>query len=184
MQPAADMNTPESACAPTCHVRLRSSQSLTLNDSPLLRDELHPEVARMLLDWAGSTRSTARLVVCIEAPVSAEPLTQEQVTRLLGTHFRRVADAHTQGIADIFRQARAATLIGLLVLVFLMSAAQAIPDDAGRWMVGVRESVVIFAWVAMWKPAELWLYDHWPLRHWRRAALRLADAQVRLVAPG
>jgi hypothetical protein len=30
MQPAADMNTPESASAPTCHVRLRSRQSLTL----------------------------------------------------------------------------------------------------------------------------------------------------------
>ena len=131
-----------------------------------------------------SIRSSDRLVVCIEAPVAAEPLTQAQVTHVLCTHFRRVAEEHTQRIADIFRHARAATLIGLLVLVCLMSAAQAIPDDAGRWMVGVRESVVIFAWVAMWKPAELWLYDHWPLRHWRRAALRLADAQVRLVGPG
>lgn len=62
----------------------------------------------------------------------------------------------------------------------LLACAQAIPDEAGKLMLGVRESLTIFAWVAMWRPAELWLYAHLPERHWRRLARRLSAAKVRI----
>ena len=81
-------------------------------------------------------------------------------------------------IRDIFRFARVSTAVGLLCVVLLLACAQAIPEDAGKRMNGVRESLNIFAWVAMWRPAELWLYAHLPERHWRRLALRLARATV------
>jgi len=41
--------------------------------------------------------------------------------------------------------------------VVLLACSQAIPEDAGKLLNGVRESLNIFAWVAMWRPAELWL---------------------------
>ena len=45
----------------------------------------------------------------------------------------------------------------------------------------VSESLTVFAWVAMWRPAELLLYEHWPVRRKRRLAQRLAQAEVVLV---
>lgn len=56
--------------------------------------------------------------------------------------------------------------------------AQLVPENAGTLMSAVRESLTIFAWVAMWKPAELWLYAHWPERYWRTLLLRLSRASV------
>lgn len=166
-----------------CTVKLRSVGSLFLTDAPLKRDELHPEIAQTLLDWAGSTKSGDQLIVHVAAPDSSKTVTEEKVANLVRTHFLRMADHQTRRISDVFRYARAATLIGLLAVIVLLSSVQAIPEGRSQVMAGLRESITIFAWVAMWKPAELWLYEHWPLRHWRRAALRLAEARVKLLQP-
>jgi hypothetical protein len=160
---------------------IRSKESLFATDSVLLRDELNPEVAQLLLDWAGSTQRGSDLVLQFEVPESASTLTDAQVTRLVRGHFLRMADQQTRKIGDIFLFARVATAVGLLVVIVLLGSAQAIPEDAGKVMGGFRESLTIFAWVAMWKPAELWLYEHWPARHWRRLAMRLANARVTCV---
>ncbi|MBX3683238.1 MAG: hypothetical protein KF731_11380, partial [Thauera sp.] len=86
-------------------------------------------------------------------------------------------------IRGVFRFARVSTAVGLLCVVVVLACAQAIPEDAGKLMNGVRESLNIFAWVAMWRPAELWLYAHLPERHWRRLALRLGQATVSVESP-
>ena len=86
-------------------------------------------------------------------------------------------------IRGVFRFARVSTAVGLLCVVLLLACAQAIPEDAGKLMNGVRESLNIFAWVAMWRPAELWLYAHLPERHWRRLSLRLGQAKVGVERP-
>jgi hypothetical protein len=40
------------------------------------------------------------------------------------------------------------------------------------------ESLVIFGWVAMWRPAETFLYDWLPITRRRRLFRRLAEAEV------
>jgi len=42
----------------------------------------------------------------------------------------------------------------------------------------IAESLVIMGWVAMWRPAEIWLYEWWPIRARRRLLQRLAAAPV------
>jgi hypothetical protein len=44
----------------------------------------------------------------------------------------------------------------------------------------LAEGIIIFGWVANWRPAEIFLYDIWAAR--RRLSLyrRLADARVEL----
>jgi hypothetical protein len=42
-------------------------------------------------------------------------------------------------------------------------------------------SFVIIGWVALWRPAEVLLYDWWPLRHRIRLLQRLELAPVRMV---
>lgn len=168
----------------TFSLEVRSPDALFVADSPMLRDELQPGVAQALLEWAGTTRRSARLEVEFLVPRPSEAAREEQIAHLVNGHFLRVADDYTRRIADVFRYARAATVVGLIVVIILLGSAQAIPEEAGQVMAGVRESLTIFAWVAMWKPAELWLYQHWPLRHWRSAALRVAKARVCLVPLG
>lgn len=162
-------------------LELRSLESLFWADSPLLRAALNPELAQTLLDWARSTQEKAQLAIHFAVPGDIKCFTDEQVAHLVSSHFLHMAEKHTRQIKDIFRFARVATFVGLLVVILLLGSAQAIPDDAGKVMAGLRESLTIFAWVAMWKPAELWLFQHLPERHWRRLALRLAKARISIV---
>jgi hypothetical protein len=44
----------------------------------------------------------------------------------------------------------------------------------------LEESLIIFAWVANWRPTEIFLYEWWPINRRRRLYRRLAAAKVEL----
>jgi hypothetical protein len=50
--------------------------------------------------------------------------------------------------------------------------------DPGRFLVILRESLMIGGWVAMWRPLEIFLYDWWPVRAEIRLLERLRDMPV------
>lgn len=161
---------------------LQSPDCIRRADTPLLPGALHPEIAKALLDWARTVDPGCSLAVDFVV-AGTESTNNSEAAIAVRDHFLEVAENHSQRIRDIFRYARVTSVVGLLVVMLLLGCAQAIPDDAGQVLAAVRESLTIFAWVAMWKPAELWLYAHWPERHWRRLALRLAQARISII-PG
>jgi len=44
----------------------------------------------------------------------------------------------------------------------------------------IEESLLIFGWVANWRPIEIFLYDWWPINRRRNLYRRIATAQVEL----
>ena len=42
----------------------------------------------------------------------------------------------------------------------------------------IEHSLIIFGWVALWRPIEILLYDRWPLIRARKLFQRLATAPV------
>ena len=49
----------------------------------------------------------------------------------------------------------------------------------------IQDSLVIGAWVALWRPLEIFLYDWWPIRAEARLFDRLGEMDVRTVhVPG
>ena len=168
-----------------CHelsVSLDSIRSLGSPDAGALGGTLPADIAEELLTQARSADERAALVIRFVVP-DADTACADAIAARVHTHFARAAQRHALQIRDIFRFARVSTAVGLLCVVVLLACAQAIPEDAGKLMNGVRESLNIFAWVAMWRPAELWLYAHLPERHWRRLALRLGQATVGVERP-
>ena len=163
-------------------VSLDSIHSLTAPDGGAPGGTLPAGIAEELLAQARAADERAPLAIRFVAPdadvACADVACADAIATRVHTHFARVAQRHALQIRDIFRFARVSTAVGLLCVVVLLACAQAIPDDAGKLLNGVRESLNIFAWVAMWRPAELWLYAHLPERHWRRLALRLVQARV------
>ena len=171
----------DKACHVLC-VSLDCIRSLTAPDGDAPRGTLPAGIAEELLAQARAADERAPLAIRFVAPDAdvafADAACADAIATRVHTHFARVAQRHALQIRDIFRFARVSTAVGLLCVVVLLACAQAIPDDAGKLLNGVRESLNIFAWVAMWRPAELWLYAHLPERHWRRLALRLVQARV------
>lgn len=163
--------------APAIHTIALQSSDLERLSASRPPAQLPPELSRAMLDWARTVESGRPLEIhfVVAGTTSAA---KRDAAIAVREHFLRSAGEHTQKIRDIFRYARVTSVVGLLVLVLLLATAQAIPDEAGRLAAAMRESLTIFAWVAMWKPADLWLYAHWPERYWRRQALRLAEARI------
>lgn len=165
-------------------VHLDSIRSLIPADGDPLGGTLPASIVEEFVTQARVLDEGVQLTIRFVAPDAGLASTNASAIKArLQAHFARVAHRHDLQIRDIFRFARVSTAVGLLCVVVLLACAQAIPDDAGKLMNGLRESLNIFAWVAMWRPAELWLYAHLPERHWRRLALRLGGAKVSLEAP-
>lgn len=72
----------------------------------------------------------------------------------------------------------------------LTSASNALPVPYGRktWHSPatdvLAEGLLILAWVALWRPAEVALFDHWENRENRRQLERLAKVKLRFVREG
>ncbi len=156
---------------------LSSVRSLMATDGVLAKSKLHSDIAEELFIQARAADEKKPLSIRLVVP-DAEQADLEVIREAIQAHFAGLARRHTQQIGDIYRFAKLSSVLGLCIVVLLLACAQLIPDDAGRLMLGVRESLTIFAWVAMWRPAELWFYAHLPERHWRRLAVRLSQARV------
>jgi hypothetical protein len=75
-------------------------------------------------------------------------------------------------------------LVAMMVLIILMSVVEAIHGFAppGRIATMLQEGFTIVAWVALWRPAELLLYDQWPIRSDIALLRRIECAEVQIVA--
>ena len=77
------------------------------------------------------------------------------------------------------KRAQLFLLIGLLVLVSCIGVAQslAIPSPPGP--IGIlREGIVIFGWVSIWKPIELILFDWYTLFERLRFYKKLLGTEI------
>jgi hypothetical protein len=170
-------------------LRVRSPDACIDQASAFAEPGIAAEVSDRLVELAKRAGRSQAFVIELVVEVSPSPNCDgdfhvDAAAAAMRRHFSQMAERHTQRIAGNFRYARFSSLMGLLCVVVMLGCAQAVPDDAGSVLSSVRESLTIFAWVAMWKPAELWLYAHWPERYWRDMARRLADARVVLRSEG
>ena len=78
---------------------------------------------------------------------------------------------------------RWSALIGLVALLVAMGLGHVIrgylvADPLGRVF---EEGLIILGWVANWRPAQIFLYDWWPLKRRCRLYRRLAAADIALI---
>jgi hypothetical protein len=157
-------------------LELRSIALGVNRDGPLTEAVLHRDLATRLLELAERAGRARRLEIRVCAP-AGDPHEQALFERVVRAHFSWASECHARQVREIFRQARHATLAGLPVVALLLGIASQVPEG-GQWLSALRESLTIFAWVTMWRPAELWLFEHMPVRRLRALTHRLASADI------
>ena len=86
-------------------------------------------------------------------------------------------------LKELFRIGRRSLAIGATVLVISIIASQMVAANVQPPLGKViEESLLIFAWVANWRPIEIFLYEWWPIARRRDLYRRLAAAKVELRA--
>ena len=114
--------------------------------------------------------------------ISDEPAPQlpdAMLIEAVRAHFRYEEQRLDRQIRQHMRRGQLFLLVGAAVLVLFLTLAElttAMPQGRVRQI--LREGLVITAWVAMWRPLEVLLYDWWPIVQERRLRQRLRDVPM------
>ena len=161
----------------------------TLDPTPFREGDLAAEAEDHILAWARDLPADAPIRIVLHLPGGAGGADLGAAIR---GFFAARAEAETRALHDLFRDGSQALLIALAVVSACLLLAWRIGRDDGEGLLRsiASESLVIFGWVAMWRPAEIFLYDWLPITRRRRLLRRLAAAEVtvatarRCSAPG
>jgi hypothetical protein len=156
-----------------------------MDPAPFRERDLDPKADAYIVDSARELRSDAPLGLVVH--VSREAPTPEEVDALrqaVREYFAHSAVATRGQLRRLFRNGRRALLIGLAFVAAANLAGDLVADMAGRYNYGrfLHESIVIGAWVALWRPMEIFLYDWWPILGEARLYDRLSVMRIEVVA--
>jgi hypothetical protein len=159
-----------------------------LDPSPFGSRDLDPKAEEFIVDAAGELPADRplRLVVHLDRP-PAEARPAAALEPAVQAYFRRRAEAERRQLRRLFRTGRVSLLISLLFLGAVLGLSELLSDLLARVRLGrvVGAGLDIAAWVALWRPLEIFLYDWWPLRSRALLYERLGQLTVRLApAPG
>jgi hypothetical protein len=172
----------------TIELRVREIRQLfnSLDPSPFHEKDLDDDAEEYIVDWARELPRDASFVIVIHLP--AEEACREGARHLdeaIRNYFSYRADVGCRDLKELFRLGRRALGVGLSVLSLCLVAGHLITTYISAGPVGLffQEGLLIFGWVANWRPAEIFLYDWIPLK--RRCDLyrRLAAARVEVRTP-
>lgn len=167
----------------TIEIRIRSFTQLleVLDPAPMRERALDRNAEGYILACAGKHRATEPLRLLVHLPESLRAHAAE-VTDAIHEHFRRT---HVQGERAFRRRMRIggfALAVALGVLAGSIGLRSLLSDIEGRPLVqGLGEGLLILGWVAMWRPVEILLFEHWE-SHLDHAMLeRLASVPIEFV---
>jgi hypothetical protein len=155
----------------------------SLDPAPFREKDLDAEAEAWITSAAEELPSREPLKLVIWLP-TADPAAGA-VPDAVAHYFAYRASVHRHELARLLRIGRLALVIGtgFMVLCYALAAllTDLFPSTLVSWL---ADGLTIFAWVALWRPAEIFLYDWWP--PWRRCRLleRLAVMPVEVRVRG
>ena len=153
----------------------------TFDPSPFRDRDLDPVATQYIVDWARERHRKVPIALRVHVQARRpERETVEHVRDAVSTYFAHRAAAAERELRQLFRLGRIFLVIGLLILMLTLAAAELITHwfGASRSISILAESLIILGWVANWRPLETFLYEWWPIRRDVLLFRRLATAQV------
>jgi hypothetical protein len=153
----------------------------SMDPAPFRERDLDPKAEAFIVEWARELRRDAPLALLVrvsrEAPSPDDVGALRQAVREFFTHSAAATRAQ---LRKLFRTGRWTLLIGLAFVAAANLIGDVVADLVGRYQYGrfVHESIVIGAWVALWRPMEIFLYEWWPILGEARLYDRLSAMDV------
>lgn len=164
-------------------VRITSISQLfnSLDPFPFQERDLDEKAEQFIVGWARELPRDQAIQLHVHLPTAelAKPECKD-VGPALHKYFEYRADVTQRDLNELFRNGRLSLLIGMIVLAIGLLATQYITSELGEGSLAryFQEGLIILAWVANWKPLDIFLYDWWPVARTRNLYRRLAKANV------
>jgi hypothetical protein len=155
----------------------------SLDPYPFRERDLDRDAEEFIVDWARELPRRQPLSILIHVPrTELEHEHAREIQAALHRYFHYRAEVATHDLRALFSNGRISLLIGMGVLLLCVLASQfatGIANSNTARFIG--EGLLILGWVANWRPAEIFLYDWWPIVRRRTLLRRLSRAEVSLV---
>ena len=159
----------------------------TFDPAPFYERDLDDDAEAYIVACAREITHRHPLKLVIQLPPEeAAREDSRQIERAVNHYFLYRAQGQRRELLQVFRLARWSLLVGLTVLISCLGlrALIALMDPKLSTLVGeiTSEGLLIIGWVAMWRPAELFLYAWHPTRQTLRVYRNLSSAPVEIRA--
>ena len=163
-------------------VRVKSSQQLfdARDPAPFRERDLDDGFVEYILSSVRefAISSPLKIVIYVEENETKD-LPKDSIREAIRSYFAYKIDLQRGDLKTFIKRAQLFLLIGLLVLVSCIGVAQSLTIPSPPGPIGIlREGIVIFGWVSIWKPIELILFDWYPLFERLRFYKKLLGTEI------
>lgn len=170
-------------------LRLSESRQMfnAMDPAPFRERDLDPAAEAYIVDWGRETAPRQRLGLSIHlARERATPAVAALLSEAVHGYFRDRAAATRRELKRMFRDGRISLAIGLafVALAFVTGEVLVTLFSKESYATILQDSIVIGAWVALWRPIEIFFYDWWPILREARLFDRLGTMEVQVLDDG
>lgn len=170
----------------TLELRVRELAQLfnSLDPTPFLNKDLDHACEAFIDNWALLLPHDSHLHLSIHVEQLTLPAHDagELVAEAIHNYYGYKTELLRGELKQLLRLGRYSLGVGLAFVALCLMLAEAIgtlvPAQGAKI---ARESLTIVGWVAMWRPAQIFLYEWWPLKGRIRVFENLRFARVSLV---
>jgi hypothetical protein len=156
----------------------------SMDAAPFRERDLDPAAEEFIVEWARETPADAPLALAVHlSRAPAETGDLAILRAAVHEFFARAAAQQRLRLKRLFRTGRWNLLVGVAFVALAIFVGDWVGGLVGRYQYGrlIEDSMAIGAWVALWRPIEIFLYDWWPIRAEARLLERLSAMQVDIV---
>jgi hypothetical protein len=163
-------------------VRIKSAQQLfdARDPAPFRERDLDDDFVEYILSSVREFALSApiKIVIYVEESEPAS-LPKDTIREAIRSFFNYKIDIQQGELRSFMKYAQMFFVIGLLVLMACLGLAQNIEVPNPPGLIGIlREGIVIFGWVSIWKPIELILFDWYPHYEKLRVYRKLLTTEI------
>ncbi len=163
-------------------IRVRSALQLfdARDPAPFRARDLDDDFAEYVMASAEEIGSDPmKIVILVEEPENPE-IKAEAITESIRSFLLYQIDLRRLQLTKLFRTVRLFLGIGLICVVICLFVARLVEESLHGTPHGqiLREGLIIFGWVSLWKPFELILFDWYPMYDRIRLFRRLLATEI------
>jgi hypothetical protein len=142
------------------------------------RQTVHGDIVEHLLEQVAAAPANAAVKLRLNVPAD-ELARADANTAAFREYFEKCRADESRCIKRILWEGRISLAMGLMFLLLASALGEGIRAAfSGRFAGALATGLEIFGWVALWRPAELLLYDWIPVRRKRKLLARLATMEI------
>ena len=180
-------NNGKAIAAGAIEVRVSDVSQLfdTLDPFPFPERDLDRDAEEFIVGWARELPRDHPIRIVVHMPgaeiAKSDP---NAIGTAMSGYFTYRSGVIERDLHELFRVGRLSLAIGLSVLAAALLITQTLSKVFASMPLGsfFEQSLIIVAWVANWRPLEIFLYDWWPIVRRRNLYRRLSKAPVELKA--